>query len=92
MINENSCGYSTEWQEYRNCYDKNEYDIRLKDGRVRTNCYPNGGRFFSIDPIFKNGGGGYYASSVITNIRITPKESQKWCINRDSLYETLLGV
>ncbi|GJN60454.1 hypothetical protein [Elizabethkingia anophelis] len=40
--------YSKEWQPYLG-YDKQEYDIKLKDGRIFENCYPNGGYFNPLD-------------------------------------------
>jgi hypothetical protein len=45
---ENTCNYSDEWQPYIGDYDKYEYDIRLKDGTIVENCYPNAGKFNSI--------------------------------------------
>ena len=44
----NSMGYSDEWQPYQGDYDKFEYDVKLKDGTVVENCYPNAGKFNSI--------------------------------------------
>lgn len=44
----NTCNYSDEWQPYIGDYDKYEYDIKLKDGTLIENCYPNGGLFNSI--------------------------------------------
>lgn len=38
-------GYSDEWQPYKGDYDKFEYDIKLADGSVVVNCYPNAGTF-----------------------------------------------
>ena len=78
---DNTCNYSTEWQPYTGDYDKFEYDIRLKDGRVRTNCYPNAGMFNSIDPSLKNG-----ADKLVSEIRFTPKDQQKYGINPDAMY------
>ena len=45
---ENSNNYSDEWQPYIGDYDKFEYDVKLKDGTIVENCYPNGGIFNSI--------------------------------------------
>lgn len=45
---ENYCNYSDDWQPYIGDYDKFEYDIRLKDGTVVENCYPNARKFNSI--------------------------------------------
>lgn len=44
----NTMNYSDEWQPYRGDYDKFEYDVKLKDGTIVENCYPNGGEFNSI--------------------------------------------
>lgn len=44
----NSCNYSDEWQPYIGDYNKHEYDIKLHDGTIVENCYPNGGNFNSI--------------------------------------------
>jgi hypothetical protein len=41
----NTCGYSDNWQSYKNDYDKFEYDIKLVDGTIIYNTYPNSGRF-----------------------------------------------
>jgi hypothetical protein len=38
--------YNFDWQPYTE-YEKQEYDIKLKDGRVVFNCYPNAGKFHS---------------------------------------------
>lgn len=48
---ENNCNYSDEWQPYINDYDKFEYDVKLKDGTIVENCYPNGGKFNSISDL-----------------------------------------
>lgn len=47
-MKDNHCNYSDEWQPYIGDYDKFEYDIRLKDGTVVENCYPNADKFNSI--------------------------------------------
>ncbi len=47
-MNENKQGYSDEWQPYTGDYDKFEYDVKLKDGTIITNCYPNAGNFQSL--------------------------------------------
>ncbi len=48
---ENNCNYSDNWQPYINDYDKFEYDVKLKDGTIVENCYPNGGKFNSISDL-----------------------------------------
>ena len=48
---ENNCNYSDNWQPYINDYDKFEYDVKLKDGTIIENCYPNGGKFNSISDL-----------------------------------------
>lgn len=45
---DNTCGYSDNWQPYIGDYDKYEFDIKLKDGTIVENCYPNAGKFNSI--------------------------------------------
>lgn len=47
-MKDNTCNYSDEWQPYIGDYDKYEYDLRLKDGTIVENCYPNAGSFSSI--------------------------------------------
>ncbi|MCV6900937.1 hypothetical protein OE165_28290, partial [Escherichia coli] len=42
---ENPLGYSDEWQAYKDDYSNHEFDIKLHDGRVIENCYPNAGQF-----------------------------------------------
>ena len=38
-----------EWQEYDGNYEKVEYDIKLTDGTVIENCWPNAGTFHVLD-------------------------------------------
>lgn len=45
-MKENTHDYSYEWKPYIG-YDKFEYDIKLKSGKIITNCYPNTGIFNS---------------------------------------------
>jgi hypothetical protein len=45
---ENTCNYSDDWQPYIGDYDKFEYDVKLKNGTIVENCYPNAGKFNSI--------------------------------------------
>jgi len=40
--------YSDEWEPYQGEYWKREYDIKLKDGTIVENCYPNARKFNSI--------------------------------------------
>lgn len=47
MIKENEL-YSDNWESYQGGYWKREYDIKLHDGTIIENCYPNGGKFNSI--------------------------------------------
>lgn len=86
----NTLGYSTEWEFYRpeDGYDKLEYDVKLKDDTIVTNCYPNGGFFIPLGKNAKKsslGHGGYPAEDVV-QIRITPYENQYLGINEDSIY------
>lgn len=48
MIEDNKCSYSKYWQPYTWDYDKFEYDIKTKNGKVVENCYPNAGVFQSM--------------------------------------------
>jgi len=47
-MKQNTCNYSDNWQPYIGDYDKFEYDIKLKDGTIVENCYPNARMFGSI--------------------------------------------
>lgn len=53
-MRENNIGYSDDWQPYTGDYDKFEYDIKLIDGTVVENCYPNAGEFNSISDKHNN--------------------------------------
>ncbi len=44
-MKENTMGYSDEWQPYKGDYDKFEYDVKLKNGKILENCYPNADKF-----------------------------------------------
>lgn len=65
---ENFCGYSDEWQPYKGDYDKFEYDIKLKDGTVVENCYPNAGKFNSISDTHK---GKDFSEELVSEIRFS---------------------
>lgn len=43
--------YTNEYSPYLGDYNKNEYDIILKDGREVLNCYPNAGLFISYEKV-----------------------------------------
>lgn len=45
-MQDNTNGYSKDWQPYTGDYDKFEYDITTVTGNVILNCYPNA-RYFS---------------------------------------------
>lgn len=47
-INDNTQNYSDDWQIYTGDYDKFEYDIITKEGKVYENCYPNAGKFTTM--------------------------------------------
>jgi hypothetical protein len=86
----NTLGYSTEWEPYRkeDGYDKLEYDVMLKDGKIITNCYPNAGFFMPSGEKPKKSTlrhGGWPAEDV-DKIRITPHDKQELHINEDSIY------
>ncbi len=84
MSRHNTCNYSTEWQPYINDYDKNEYDVMTKAGKIFRNCYPNAGIFMS----FEGGNNGNVDGADVDKIRITPRSEQKLNINSASLYAT----
>jgi hypothetical protein len=47
-MKKNTCKYSDTFQPYNGGYNKYEYDIKLKSGKVILNCYPNSGIFHSV--------------------------------------------
>lgn len=47
-MKDNTCNYSDEWQPYIGDYDKYEYDVKLHDGRIIENTYPNAGKFHGL--------------------------------------------
>jgi len=73
---DNNCGYSDNWQPYIGDYDKFEYDIKLKDGRIIENCYPNAGLFNSIAPKYD---GQAFAEELVEEIRFS--QTPRYCIN-----------
>jgi len=74
----NTCNYSDEWQPYIGDYDKFEYDIRLKDGTVVENCYPNGGKFNSISDEHNQQS---FEESLVSEIRFS--ERPRFALNRN---------
>lgn len=79
---DNECNYSKNWQPYIGDYDKFEYDIKLKDGTIVTNCYPNALHFNSFS---KEHDGQRFHESKVAEIRFS--ENQKLDINDDELYK-----
>lgn len=75
-MKENSYNYSDSWQPYIGDYDKFEYDIKLKDGTIVENCYPNAGEFNSIS---KEHDGESFNESEIEEIRFS--QEPIYCIN-----------
>lgn len=73
-MKKNTCGYSYEWQPYKMDYDKFEYDIKLKDGRIIEGCYPNAGKFAPLDEETD------YPENEIAEIRFT--HNPKWGISK----------
>lgn len=67
---ENNCNYSDEWQPYINDYDKFEYDVKLKDGTIVENCYPNGGKFNSMSDLHD---GQCFDEMEVSEIRFSEK-------------------
>lgn len=37
-----------EWKPYSGSYDKSWYDLKLTNGRIVRDCWPNAGRFHSF--------------------------------------------
>lgn len=72
----NICNYSDEWQSYIGDYDKFEYDIKLADGTIVENCYPNGGKFNSISDEHDRQS---FDESLVTEIRFS--QSPRFGIN-----------
>jgi len=85
---ENNCNYSDEWQPYLKDYDKFEYDIRLKDGTIIENCYPNGGKFNSISDLHD---GKSFDENDVSEIRFSenPRYGINSRVSKRSQYEYL---
>lgn len=66
----NNCNYSDYWQPYIGDYDKFEYDVKLKDGTIVENCYPNGGKFNSISDLHE---GQCFDEIEVSEIRFSEK-------------------
>jgi len=75
-MRDNTCNYSDNWQSYIGDYDKFEYDVKLKDGTVVKNCYPNGGEFNSISEEHDGQG---FNEELVSEIRFS--QEPKFCIN-----------
>lgn len=75
---ENNCNYSENWQPYINDYDKFEYDVKLKDGTIVENCYPNGGKFNSISDLHD---GQCFDEIEVSEIRFS--QNPRFGINED---------
>lgn len=37
------------WEFFTGVYDKIEYSVKLKDGSVRSYCWPNAGKFHDLE-------------------------------------------
>jgi hypothetical protein len=59
------------WFPYPGHYEKVFYDIRLKDGRVMCNCWPNAGQFHSV-----SGDGAYVDEKYVTHYRFHEDEKE----------------
>jgi hypothetical protein len=77
-MKDNTCNYSDEWQPYIGDYDKFEYDIKLKDGTIVENCYPNGGKFNSIS---NKHDGCSFSESLVSEIRFS--QNPRFGLNED---------
>lgn len=75
---ENTCSYSDNWQPYIGDYDKFEYDIKLNNGTIVENCYPNGGKFNSISDEHD---GLDFDESLVSEIRFSQRP--RFMINDD---------
>lgn len=71
--------YTFEWQQYTD-YEKEEYDIELRDGRQVMNTYPNGGYFNTL-----NRRDGMIFESDVKRIRLS--HISKYHINDEYLVE-----
>jgi len=67
--------YDEKWSDYDHSYgyDKQEYDIELRDGKIVFNCYPNAGIFRSYNKETK----GEYLEQDISRIRLS-KDERLW--------------
>lgn len=65
------CKYTKEWQSYDMDYDKWEVDIRLIDGTIVENCYPNAGVFTSFSEEHE---GQQFKEELVGDIRLSHKE------------------
>lgn len=45
-----------EWIPFTGEYEKQFYDIRLKDGRELVHCWPNAGDFHAFNGVYVKGG------------------------------------
>lgn len=66
----NNCGYSDEWSPYNGDYDKFEYDIKLNDGTIVENCYPNARKFNSISDSHQDQS---FSEEIVSEIRFSAK-------------------
>jgi hypothetical protein len=85
---ENTMNYSDEWQPYLGNYDKFEYDIKLKDGTVVENCYPNAGKFNSVSDEHD---GQFFNEELVSEIRFsnTPRYGLNSRVSNIPQYEWL---
>lgn len=67
--------YNDKWTDYDHSYgyDKQEYDIELKNGKCIFNCYPNAGVFTSYNENTR----GEYKESDVSKIRLS-KDEMLW--------------
>lgn len=86
----NTCEYSDNWQPYIGDYDKFEYDVKLANGTIIENCYPNAGKFA---PMFSNEN--KVLETDVVEIRFS--NSPKMYLNNlysefECKYESTLGI
>lgn len=69
-MKDNTCNYSDTFQPYIGDYDKFEYDIKLADGTIVENCYPNAGKFNSISDLHD---GQKFEEKLVVEIRFSQR-------------------
>ncbi len=63
----------TEWIPWDGNYVKEFYDIKLHDGKVLRNCWPNAGRMHDL-----HGNGRQYRKEDVAAIRVAEQKDFPW--------------